>query len=401
MNDTMDVLEYRSYGPDLAIDQGEATIAKATDQSSYWKRYGAAMAKKHLNHSKPIQLPPRANTDKSGFAAEQADLDAVNKRRQLINKLTSKSEIDEVAPREVLVEPRSNDYVKMSAFLPRRWDTGLDGRNAVLDTRSNVCQNSQAKPQPVKATDKKPSTKAQRIAGYLRRKALCFRGTTKPAATNDARSTSAVVEEQPVIKTNNAYTFLKDEVVDGDDQDNAPMEPSGEACEQGGGRPKRLKKVKVKGEPEVDPDDEAQVLIDLPNFRRARALRDKKSRKTFAALTYYLKCKHFMHVRDPHFIRTLVQDARAWLIRSDYKMESYHDYTILASSVASAFFVDQQELGFRARMKNRTEWHAIDKINHVCVGDLGYRHGHLGTRFNLRHAFQSRVFLPNAPTVTA
>ena len=74
--------------------------------------------------------------------------------------------------------------------------------------------------------------------------------------------------------------------------------------------------------------------IPLPSFNKARALRDKKSRKTYTALTYYLKCKHFMHTKDPHFIRTLVQDARAWLIRGQFKMETYQEFVILTSAIS-------------------------------------------------------------------
>jgi hypothetical protein len=109
-----------------------------------------------------------------------------------------------------------------------------------------------------------------------------------------------------------------------------------------------------------------------------------------------------MHSKDPHFIRTLVQDARAWLLRNQFKMETKTEYIILTSSVMSAFFVDQEELAFRARMKNRREWQALDKHNKAATGDLGWRLGGVEPRFQtLRHAFKTRVRLPQTNGLTA
>lgn len=273
------------------------------------------------------------------------------------------------------------------------------------------------KPRPVVAPTLgkyKPRTaidiqKEKNVQGYLRRKVLKIGKVLKGAksilafAHSDPKPRMAQVLATPVEHPQeqpNRFATLQDEAeLLGDGTDDQIVTE-----EVVMGSPKRRKVVDMKSmlkEAEVIsdhiPDTKPNTYVDipLPSFGKARAMRDKKSRRAYVALTYYLKCKHFMHIKDPHFIRTLVQDARAWMIKSEFKMETYAEYCILASAVAAAFFVDQEELSFRARMKNARNWQAIEKHNNACNGDLGYRFLGVEARFKtLRHLGKTHVHLP-------
>lgn len=317
------------------------------------------------------------------------------------------------------IDKKSDDYVSKSDLIPTNWFEGLDAyRGAIPRTFTpQVVKPNDGNPlvkHVVKRRDEISIPKAHSIAGYLRRKMLKALKKPKKQVIPDTNVKAAIVSEsREIVETSNRFALVEDELCD-NVEDETPLEQG--VVE---GKPSETQSDGVgnlNGSPDggrvVDGTPEEpignvvgqrnQVVNDpefeempLPSFNKARALRDKKSRKTFTALTYYLKCKHYMHMKDPHFIRTLVQDARAWLIRGQYKMESYKEYMILTSAVMSAFFVDQEELAFRARMKNSTEWQAIKKHNNACNGDLGYRFGGVEARFSdLRHVFQTHVTLP-------
>lgn len=316
---------------------------------------------------------------------------------------------------------KSSDYVSVSDLKPTNWFEGLDAfRGAIPRTFTPQVVPQKSGNQPIthalKRRDEISIPKAHSIAGYLRRKMLKANKQRPKKQVMPDTNVKAEIKggAREIVETPNRFALVEDEVVDGV-EDETPLEqveaegkpdegsPDGvgnidgspDDCEMVIELPRKKSVSGVVGKRNSVSGDPDYEDIPLPSFDKARALRDKKSRKTFTALTYYLKCKHYMHMKDPHFIRTLVQDARAWLIRGQYKMESYKEYMILTSAVMSAFFVDQEELAFRARMKNSTEWQAIKKHNNACNGDLGYRFGGVEARFSdLRHAFQTHVTLP-------
>lgn len=252
--------------------------------------------------------------------------------------------------------------------------------------------------------------KAKNIQGYLRRKALKMRvffsrAHSALAECSPSKQTESAVKG--VEHCSNKFQPLTDELElsgsAGEEVDNAtPTSPT--QSDDRWSVVKRVKNVRsLKALTETEEVDDCipqqkpadYVDIPLPSFNKARAMRDKKSRRSYVALTYYLKTKHFMHIKDPHHIRTLVQDARAWMIKNNFQMETFLEYCILTSAVAAAFFVDQEELAFRARMKNSREWQALYKHNNACQGDLGYKFGGVEARFKtLRHLGKTNVHLP-------
>lgn len=125
---------------------------------------------------------------------------------------------------------------------------------------------------------------------------------------------------------------------------------------------------------EIQTDDdikESKQIEQVPRRLVAKMAASKKSRFVYSRLLNYLRCKHFMHVRDHHFVTTLVSDARAWLLKNNTNMEQPLTFAILASAVTQAFMVNQEELDFRARMKNPIHLDHIEHLNATMTGDLG------------------------------
>jgi hypothetical protein len=112
-------------------------------------------------------------------------------------------------------------------------------------------------------------------------------------------------------------------------------------------------------------------LESLPRRAIAKLRAKKTTRFVYSQLLNFLRCKHFMHVRDTHFITTLVSDARAWLLKNGYTMETSLDYTILTSAVQQAFIVSAEELEFRASIKNPRVVDHIKHHNATMEGNLG------------------------------
>lgn len=120
-----------------------------------------------------------------------------------------------------------------------------------------------------------------------------------------------------------------------------------------------------------DDTPEAKQIESVPRRLVAKMAANKKSRFVYSRLLNYLRCKHFMHIRDHHFITTLVSDARAWLLKNNTNMEQPLTFAILASAVTQAFMVNQEELDFRARIKNPIHLDHIEHLNATMSGDLG------------------------------
>jgi len=78
-----------------------------------------------------------------------------------------------------------------------------------------------------------------------------------------------------------------------------------------------------------------------------------------------------MHIRDTHFITTLVSDARAWLLNKGYTMEDSIHYSMLSAAVQQAFIVSAEELEFRATLKNPKILDHIEHHNATMSGNLG------------------------------
>lgn len=132
----------------------------------------------------------------------------------------------------------------------------------------------------------------------------------------------------------------------------------------------------------------------LPRRLIAKLKARKNNRFVYSQLLNFLRCKHFMHVRDTHFITTLVADARAWLLKNNYTMENAIDYAILATAVQQAFIVSAEELEFRATLKNPKVRDHIDHHNATMSGDLGRVHMFQGGKHALAKAAR-RPFMRN------
>lgn len=118
------------------------------------------------------------------------------------------------------------------------------------------------------------------------------------------------------------------------------------------------------------PEFEKQIES-LPRRLIAKLKARPNTRFVYSQLLNFLRCKHFMHVRDSHFITTLVADARAWLLKNNYTMENAIEYSILASAVQQAFAISAEELAFRAFVKKPQVIDHIEHLNATMSGDLG------------------------------
>jgi len=117
---------------------------------------------------------------------------------------------------------------------------------------------------------------------------------------------------------------------------------------------------------------EEDIEFDLaPKRLIAKVAASKKSRRVYSRLYNFLRCKHFMHFRDHTFITTLVADARSWLLSNDYKLDNPMDYGILSCAVMHSFLVSQEELNFRARIKDPIAINHIEHLNATMQGNLG------------------------------
>jgi len=401
-----------------------ATPPQATDQSSILPHsmLGKALKQEKLNSTlQPSveQIKDTLQVHKSiakeqhrredyeaywvGFRADQTTLSntirAAGLKRKIAKDSENRVELQSALPcvGGSVIEAKSSDYVKQKALQPIAWYTGLDGKPPI--------HRNEAPFQNVTKPQEKRRESASAIAGYLRRKALAVRAVTNKTKRRVIERVTKAGKpggaQEITIPLSNRFGLVEDELSDEVNDETPDPEMGGVATSSvEGNEGSESKVVRRSKEPDQFIVDEELDFdeLPLPSFKKARCLRDKKIRSVYTRLTYYLKCKHFMHSKDPHHIRTLVQDARAWLLKAKCSMETYQEYVLLTSAVSAAFFVDQEELNFRARMKNRIEWQALSKHNAACNGDLGWRLGQVEPRFNrLRHAFMTQVRLPNSP----
>lgn len=104
---------------------------------------------------------------------------------------------------------------------------------------------------------------------------------------------------------------------------------------------------------------------DFRSYRNAGAIEADE------ALTYYLKCKHFMKPRDSGTLHQMVSDSRVQMMKNGHTMDSEVDYEMMTRAVMAAFLVDAAELEFRQRLKNFDVYDGLVKITETANGNLG------------------------------
>jgi len=118
------------------------------------------------------------------------------------------------------------------------------------------------------------------------------------------------------------------------------------------------------------PENFSQLVI--PSRKQVNKLvRDKKSLRVYDRLLFYLRAKHFMKFRDASLINNLVTDARVWLNKNKFDMESEVEYQILANAVCGAFLVSVEELQFREKIKDGRNYDNMAHLNRTVKGNLG------------------------------
>lgn len=241
-------------------------------------------------------------------------------------------------------------------------------------------------------------SKAKSVIGYFFRKrntVLKTRSIMNPSM-EVVPSLISSIKLDDAVRTRNAYDVLTDHVMS--EVDDMAVDVNGvetslrDACRDGAGLGspyvKDQKRVKfyeksalckdvccqhnVTREVSTDEDNfEEKQLETMPRRLVAKLTATKKSRFVYSRLLNYLRCKHFMHIRDHHFITTLVADARSWLLKEHMDMEKPITFAVLAGAVTQAFMVNQEELDFRARMKNPIHLDHIEHLNNTMSGELG------------------------------
>jgi hypothetical protein len=114
------------------------------------------------------------------------------------------------------------------------------------------------------------------------------------------------------------------------------------------------------------------VYEQIPKRKVINALvKNKKGYHAYSRLLFWLRCKHFMKVRDHGLINQLVTDARAWLAKNNFTMETSTEFQILANAVMGAYLVNEEELVFRQTIKDKVNYDNMAHINRTAIGDLG------------------------------
>lgn len=259
------------------------------------------------------------------------------------------------------------------------------------------------------ATTGKMRSKAMSVIGYFRRQSTKFKLNQKDKINNIKQienvqqeiiirpSTIGLQKLVTDVKDANPYSVLTDFCMN----DRACLAIGDESFDQACRnnritditqpivvKPAKAKRVKINcdesycrsgcqtndsvlNQTETQPEILEKQIETVPRRLIAKLAADKKSRFVYSKLLNYLRCKHFMHTRDHHFITTLVADARAWLLKGGHDMEKPLTFAVLANAVTQAFMVNQEELDFRARIKNPVALDHIEHLNATMSGELG------------------------------
>jgi hypothetical protein len=126
-------------------------------------------------------------------------------------------------------------------------------------------------------------------------------------------------------------------------------------------------------------EDSKDALFTMPNRKAINAvMKHKKYIKADEELTYWLKSKYFMKGRTHATLSMMVNDARVWMLKQKngdkdkYTLQSYEDYFVMTRAIMSSFIIDDEELAFRALMKNPQQLDAQQHMLSLFNGDLGW-----------------------------
>jgi len=112
--------------------------------------------------------------------------------------------------------------------------------------------------------------------------------------------------------------------------------------------------------------------FELPERKKInKVVKGKKTFKVYSRLLYHLRTKYFLKYRDHHFINLLVNEARIWMVKNEFKCDSATDYAIMSSAVLTAFLVSKEELEFRQVIKDPVNFDNMTHLNATVIGDLG------------------------------
>jgi len=202
---------------------------------------------------------------------------------------------------------------------------------------------------------------------YITRKYLSYKNSRR-ASEQVAPNYPVVIREEGVM-LNNSYGSLSDEVVECEHcEDSEEIHSSSASSWPEPTIPSLISDEVTSTESVKDPLDDYFVY-----FRRSALNKtvNKKNVKFCSKLTYFLRCKHFMKLRDPSLINTLVNDARVWMLKEGRKCDTEDDYFMLAHSVMATFLVNTKEMEFRKHLKNKMNWDNMAHLNKTLLGDLG------------------------------
>lgn len=94
--------------------------------------------------------------------------------------------------------------------------------------------------------------------------------------------------------------------------------------------------------------------------------------KSYSKLSYHLRIKYHMSVRNYTTYTYMKQDARTWMLKNGFTCDTQFDYTFMVSCVNAAFVIQDEEIITREMVKNNINLPAMEKINNFVAGDLGF-----------------------------
>lgn len=115
-----------------------------------------------------------------------------------------------------------------------------------------------------------------------------------------------------------------------------------------------------------------QTLFATPSRQEInKMVKDSKYRKCYSKLLYFLRIKSFLKFRDANLMQQLALDARTWLQKNEYGLDNQFSYTAMASAVTVAFMVSDEEMIFRAVIKDSNNYDNMKHLNRTLKGNLG------------------------------
>lgn len=102
--------------------------------------------------------------------------------------------------------------------------------------------------------------------------------------------------------------------------------------------------------------------------------------KSYPKLSYHLRIKYHMSVRNYTTYTYMKQDARTWMLKNGFTCDNQFDYQFMVACVNAAFVIQDEEIITREVIKDKINLPAMHKINEFVAGDLGHlpREGILG-----------------------